>query len=180
MLITTITYNDKNHSLVNIDGISATRKKTPEHYVIEHNGQTLGSIYLKNESVHVEFEENLTLEAFTIIHHIILEISNKVNGQVDDTHSQLGYLKDGEPAFIITNWEKWYAFLNEAKLKTLEGQKVHVFDEEDELGSGILMEYQLEPSINEEFIINQCTLITTFGERKFSGKNLKIEPANEW
>jgi hypothetical protein len=123
------------------------------------------------------FSNHLSFEQYQQIHDIITRIQHYIDGTVDDLNSLLGYLADGRGAYIITNWNQWAHFIMSAKLKSLEGQKVIVYnDKETELGSGLLLDYTLD----ESACIYECTLITTSGEQTFHNKPLLIEPTNEW
>ncbi|QHE53825.1 hypothetical protein [Pontibacillus sp. HMF3514] len=131
-----------------------------------------------NQKLTLMFSPQLNLEQFSTIHQKIMELIQFFGTHYDDSNSLLGYLKDGEGAYIITNWSKWYKFLQDARLKTLEGQKVRILDQkENELGSGMFVDYKRD---TEHLTIIECSIITLFGEKSYSGTDLKIEPTNEW
>ncbi|KGX87253.1 hypothetical protein [Pontibacillus marinus] len=150
------------------------------HMVYKPNKQEQITVILNktNQKITLTFSPQLNLEQFTTIHQKIMELIQCFDSKYDDSNSLLGYLKDGEGAYIITNWSKWYKLLQDARLKTLEGQKVRILDQkENELGSGIFVDYKRD---TEHLTIIECSIITLFGEKAYSGTNLKIEPTNEW
>jgi hypothetical protein len=109
---------------------------------------------------------------------LILELVYGNEDAIDERGCQLGYLENGEKAYLIKNWEEWKAFLMKAKLRTLEGQNVQALNSAgEELGSGLLAEYETS---SNPFRINSCTLITLFGERKYAGENMRIVPTNQF
>ncbi|MEE6450668.1 hypothetical protein RAH41_08865 [Gottfriedia acidiceleris] len=143
-----------------------------------------GNIKLKavidsdKKSLKINIPPQLNLKQYTIIHHIIKNLILVLNAECNDSQSLLGYLATGEGAFIITNWDYWVVFLQKARLRSLEGKKVQVFDEKNkEIASGLFISYKMnEQSSN----ITECILITRLGERSFKGNNLLIEATNEW
>ncbi|WP_204554825.1 hypothetical protein [Bacillus ectoiniformans] len=129
-------------------------------------------------SLTLQFSPGLNLEEYTMVHEKIVQLKQQLHAKIDDSNSLLGYLKSGEGAYIVTNWQKWYEFLQGAKLTTLEGKKVRVLDKNDkELASGLFVGYTKDEQSSN---IVECTVITLFGERSFQGSNLTIEPTNEW
>ncbi|WP_243292496.1 hypothetical protein [Bacillus sp. FJAT-47783] len=144
-----------------------------------NNRELLRAEYTSDDDSAVfKFSPGLNLEEYTTIHHLLKEILQDGKLNFDDSNSLLGYLKNGEGAYILTNWYKWYEFLQDAKLKSLEGKKVRVLDEKErELASGLFVEYKKD---NASHKIIQCSVITLLGERTYSGNALKIEPTNEW
>ncbi len=142
------------------------------------NNKTLATIKGIGKEVEFHIDPYLDLDEFQFLRDIIVEVSYGMEDAIDESGCQLGYLENGEKAFLIKNWEEWKAFLMKAKLKTLEGQNVQVLNENgEELGSGILAEYQLGDT---PFRIENCTLITLFGERKFAAEKIKIVPTNQF
>lgn len=161
-----------------------------EHINSEHIKKNGGNytVYLGNKSLAtVKGNENVTeflidpyldLDEFQFLRDLILELAFGNEDAIDERGCQLGYLENGEKAYLIKNWEDWKAFLMKAKLRTLEGQNVQALNEAgDELGSGLLAEYVISVS---PFRIKSCTLITLFGERKFEGENIRIVPTNQF
>ncbi|CAM4039979.1 hypothetical protein [Mesobacillus thioparans] len=142
------------------------------------NNKTLATIKGTGNEVEFHIDPYLDLNEFQFLRDIVMELSYGNADAIDERGCQLGYLENGEKAFLIKNWEEWKAFLMKAKLRTLEGQNVQALNAAgEELGSGILAEYEVEVS---PFRILSCTLITLFGERKFEGDNIKIVPTNQF
>lgn len=157
-----------------------------EHIRSEHiknksvirNNKTLATIKGTENEVEFLIDPYLDLEEFQFLRDIIMEISYGNEAAIDERGCQLGYLENGEKAYLVKNLEEWKVFLMKAKLRTLEGQNVQALNlEGEELGSGLLAEYEIAES---PFRITSCTLITLFGERKFEGENIKIVPTNQF
>ncbi|WP_421380946.1 hypothetical protein ACOJQI_18925 [Bacillus salacetis] len=149
-------------------------------YIYKENNRDLlrGEYDSESSSFLFEFSPGLNLEEYTAIHNLLKEIIRAGELKFDDSNSLLGYLKDGEGAYILTNWSQWHEFLQDAKLRSLEGKKVRVLDENDkELASGLYVESKKDEETNK---IKECAVITLFGERSYKGESLKIEPTNEW
>ncbi|KGP71012.1 hypothetical protein [Pontibacillus yanchengensis] len=134
---------------------------------------------LEENRLFIQFRGDLTLEQYRAIHHLIKSLKDRTNGVLDESECLLGYLGSGEGAYIVTNWNEWSTFLLKASLRTLEGQKVRVLDKGQEIGSGMLAEYDIFQSDGGGFV-SSCKLITLFGERTFKGEALQIVPTNEW
>ncbi|MCM3124592.1 MULTISPECIES: hypothetical protein [unclassified Mesobacillus] len=157
-----------------------------DHIASEHiknqtvimNTKTLATIKGTGNEVEFHIDPHLDLDEFQFLRDIVMELSYGNEDAIDERGCQLGYLENGEKAFLIKNWEEWKAFLMKAKLRTLEGQNVQALNEVgEELGAGILAEYEVEAG---PFRIRSCTLITLFGERKFEGDNIRIVPTNQF
>lgn len=157
-----------------------------DHIASEHiknrtvvvNNKTLATIKESENGVEFQIDPYLDLDEFQFLRDIVMEVSYGNEDAIDERGCQLGYLENGEKAFLIKNWEEWKAFLMKAKLRTLEGQNVQALNQAgEELGAGILAEYEVEAS---PFRIRRCTLITLFGERKFEGDNIRIVPTNQF
>jgi hypothetical protein len=145
--------------------------------VIYHE-KTLATLKPDNDQVVFSIHPQLEMHQYEVLRTVILEILEDNNVQLDETGCQLGYLENGEAAYLIKNWEPWKEFLTKAKLRTLEGQNVRLKNESgEELGNGLLAEYQIE---SNPFRITSCTIITIFGERKFEGEVLTVEPTNQF
>lgn len=135
---------------------------------------------IKNTAIFT-FGGNLSFKEYEQVHNLITTISQEIKGVIDDSNSLLGYLENGEPAYIVKNWNSWTIFLNRAKHISMEGQKVRILNEDgNEIATGLLVGYEVDPSSEAQFSISSCTLVTTFGERTFSGSQLSIEPTGEW
>ena len=153
-------------------------RKTGSKYFVYRGNKSLATIQGTESEVEFQIDPYLDLDEFQFLREIILDLCYGNEDAVDERDCQLGYLESGEKAYLIKNWEEWKAFLMKAKLKTLEGQNVQLLnDEGEELGSGLLAEYEVAAP---PFRIMSCTLITLFGERKFEGKNLSIVPTNQF
>ncbi|MGG0178725.1 hypothetical protein [Gottfriedia acidiceleris] len=148
------------------------------YFYTNSNIKLKGVIDSNKRSLKINFSPQLNLKQFTIVHHIIKNLILALNAEYNDSQSLLGYLTNGEGAYIITNWDYWVAFLQKAKLRSLEGKKVRVFDVTNkEIASGMFISYKM---VDQSSNITECTLITHFGERSFKGSNLLIEATNEW
>lgn len=142
------------------------------------NNKTLASIKENGNEVEFHIDPYLDLDEFQFLRDLIMDLSYGNEAAIDERGCQLGYLENGEKAFLIKNWEEWKVFLMKAKLRTLEGQNVQALNPEgEELGAGLLAEYEIAEG---PFRITSCTLITLFGERKFEGENIKIVPTNQF
>ncbi|MEH7452446.1 hypothetical protein [Gottfriedia acidiceleris] len=142
------------------------------------NIQLEGVIDSDKRSLKINIPPQLNLKQYTIVHHLIKNLILNLIAEYNDSQSLLGYLTNGEGAYIITNWDYWVAFLQKAKLRSLEGKKVQVFDETNkEIASGLFISYKMDEQSSN---ITECILITYFGERSFKGSNLLIEATNEW
>jgi hypothetical protein len=61
----------------------------------------------------IMYSSELLLEEFMIIHDVI-SYFNKQNDDVDDSKSFLGYLPNGESAYIIRNWKPWLEYIQKS------------------------------------------------------------------
>ncbi|WP_078546424.1 hypothetical protein [Litchfieldia alkalitelluris] len=149
--------------------------------IILYKNKEISTLTIKHNEVFVSFSGNLSFDEFSIINKVINRILSINEAYIDDKNSLLGYLQDGTHAYIYTNWSSWVFFINEAKFKTLEGNKVIVKNnQEQELGSGLLIDYTFEVCSSSLITFNRCTLITTLGERTFTGSQLTIVPTDRW
>jgi hypothetical protein len=153
-------------------------KKRGEKYIYKNsNLQVEAEADFIGRTVEISFSPQLNLEEYKTVHHLLVELTKELDAQCDDSGSLLGYLSEGTGAYILTNWDQWVSFLQEAKFRTLEGKKVRVLDEAGkELAAGMFVNYSADVSSN----IKECTVITLFGERTYKGDNLKVEATNEW
>ncbi|PGS52380.1 hypothetical protein [Bacillus sp. AFS041924] len=154
-------------------------RKQEETFIYTNNNIKLECVIDSNKrSLNINFSPHLNLKQYTIVHNIIKNLILVLNAEYTDSQSLLGYLTNGKGAYIITNWADWVAFLQKAKLRSLEGKKVNLFDETNkEIASGMFISYKMDDQSSN---ITECTLITHFGERSFKGSNILIEPTNEW
>lgn len=177
ILKATIQFKEELH-IQNLDSLLAKLqfKKREDHYILNtiENKRLVDLVINEDEySLTLTFANNLAFKDYERIHHLIDQLANDLNGVVDDKESLLGYLQNGEGAHIHTNWDQWAAFLTQARYKTLEGQMVKVLKEDgQELGSGLLVEY----TFNSRHHLEECKLVTMFGEKTFKGEKLEIIP----
>lgn len=180
-LLTTVIYLNNNNFNFDIEFNQISKENDDQYSILSKKEAKIGTIIREQSSIKFEYGKNLSMDDYEIIHNCIMHVHNLVGGRIDDSNSLLGYLENGEGAYIITNWEEWYAFLHKARYKTMEGQKVKVLDAGgDELGSGLLTDYKIDRDSDVSFVVNECTLITTSGEQTFYGDYLKIVPVNDW
>ncbi|SEM98515.1 hypothetical protein SAMN05192533_107232 [Mesobacillus persicus] len=145
---------------------------------IIYNNKTLATFQAEDDGVVFSIHPQLEMAQYEILRNVVLEVTSDSNVEIDETECQLGYLANGETAYLIKNWEPWKEFLMGAKLKTLEGQNVILKNQEgEELGNGLLAEYT---TVSDPFRITSCTIITIFGEQKFEDPNLLVEPTNQF
>ncbi|MFT4414062.1 hypothetical protein ACLM5H_09395 [Fredinandcohnia humi] len=185
MLKTIIQYpRDRDLHIQNVLlNIKDTIKLGETEYLLLFNNKELARISLSSltREIFITFSGSFNLAQYERIHNVILFISKEVDGTIDDSESRLGYLENGEPAYIVNKWSQWTELLNTAKYKTLEGQMVRVMDQTcNELGTGMLVEYKFSTSLNQTSVITECTLITLLGERHYVGETLYIEPTGQW
>lgn len=112
LLTTTLSFQEQvNFSKLNIPFLKKITKKHYEIY-LDSADKALGYIYILDNVIKLEYSSELLLEEYIIIHDIITRLSEENSVVVDDSRSFLGYLSDGEPAFIITNWKSWINHIN--------------------------------------------------------------------
>ena len=127
----------------------------------------------------ISFPAELSFQEFETIHEFILNLKSICyNAKVQDSRAFIGYLKDGSEAYIYHRFDEWKEFILSAKHRSMEGQKVEVFDGETQLGAGILLDYQVKE--NNTFQIISATLLTKYGEQIFSSNQLSITPTGEF
>ena len=128
----------------------------------------------ETREIAVSFSEKLSYAQYAVIHRFLVMLAEKINGRVFDKGSMLGYLQDGTPAYIVTNWDEWSRFLHEKKLHSSQGEYVHVYADGELLDSGILLDYEMSKE-GEAFAITSCTLLTSEGEATLHGEALVLE-----
>lgn len=128
----------------------------------------------QSKEIIISFSEKLSYEQYASIHRFLILLAKQVNGRIFDKGCLLGYLKDGTPAYIVTNWNEWSRFLHEEKLKAAQGEYVHAYANGELLDSGILLEYELNAE-GETFAVRSCTLLTSDGEQTIYGDALLLE-----
>lgn len=115
---------------------------------------------------------------YLAIHQLLVQILQEVEGTFDDTAAFMGYLENGEPSYILTNWQAWVDFLQGAKHVSMTGMRVKVFnDKYIPLEEGVLLEYSVT---NNPFNVTSCTLLTEQGEKKLNGEHYIIEATSQF
>jgi hypothetical protein len=111
LLTTTLTFH-KEVDLAKYD-LPFLKKRSENHYEIylENSYKTLGDVHIDHNGVKLEYSSELLLEEYIIIHDLISRLREGKDVVVDDSKSFLGYLSDGEPAYMIKNWEPWIEYL---------------------------------------------------------------------
>lgn len=133
-----------------------------------------------NEELEVSFSGELSFDQYKEIHAIINKLATELHAIIDDHQAFMGYLKDGEKAFLIHNWNEWMYLLEKAKHTSMEGQKVQVYQNQLLIGEGILLNSTYNKSIPNEFQIIECSIISKDGEKVFSGNGLRIVATGEF
>ncbi|MFN7251790.1 MAG: hypothetical protein ACK4M9_13465 [Anaerobacillus sp.] len=133
-----------------------------------------------NKKLLLTFSKELSFDQYKSLHKVIKTIAENISASVDDHLALMGYLGDGSEAFIFNGWSHWMIFLEDAKHVSMEGQKVQVFNNDVLLGEGILMAFQKDKTVKEDFRIIECLLITKNGERTLLGDHLKIIATGEF
>ncbi|OIJ10461.1 hypothetical protein BKP37_18155 [Anaerobacillus alkalilacustris] len=133
-----------------------------------------------NDQLKLQFSKELSFEQYKHLHKIIKIIVESIQAKVDDHQALMGYLDNGNEAYIYHGWSAWVQFLEGAKHVSMEGQKVQVYENQLLLGEGILVESTKAESTNDDFYITECKLITHNGEQTFTGEQLKIIAIGEF
>ncbi|MFC4322816.1 hypothetical protein [Litchfieldia salsa] len=158
-----------------------TIKKKDIYSINNYKSQEISTIELLNNDLTFLFSESLSFEEYMLIHQVVHQISMISEGEIDDQNSLLGFLENQSPVYIYNNWNEWIVFINKAKYRTLEGNNVSILNKEnEEISSGLLVDYKFELSETGQFHINECTLITLFGEKTFKDDHLIIFPSERW
>jgi hypothetical protein len=109
LLSTTITYEETvNSSIMTSPFI---RKISASHYQIHLSStdKVIGNIHVSDNVVTIQYSSELLLEEFIIIHDVISHL--KKESIIDDSKSFLGYLPNGDSAYIIRNWKPWLDYI---------------------------------------------------------------------
>lgn len=133
-----------------------------------------------NKKLTMTFSKELSFEQYKHIHKTIKAIKEAIIGQIDDSLAFMGYLKDGEEAFIYHNWDQWLQLLEGAKHVSMEGQKVEVYENSEIKGKGILISTKIDEEKKDDFTIVSCKIITKSGEKTLTGKQLRIVATGEF
>jgi hypothetical protein len=112
LLSTTITYEETvNTSVMTSPFI---RRINATHYEIHlsSSDKVIGNIYISHNVVSIHYSSELLLEEFIIIHDVISHL--KKDSMIDDSKSFLGYLPNGDSAYIIRNWKPWLDYIQQS------------------------------------------------------------------
>jgi uncharacterized protein (UPF0297 family) len=74
----------------------------------------IGDIHLSQNKMTISYSSELLLEEYMIIHDVISNLKNKHTEVIDDSNSFLGYLPNGEPAYIMKNWDSWLSYIHQS------------------------------------------------------------------
>jgi hypothetical protein len=87
-----------------------------DHYQIylPSKDEVIGKITLTQNEMLIIYSSELLLEEFIIIHDVISRLIEEENLLVDDSQSFLGYLPNGEPAYMIRNWKPWIEYIQQS------------------------------------------------------------------
>jgi hypothetical protein len=112
MLSTTLTFDQPIEISTSISPF--LKKKSQSHFQIylEKIDKFIAHIKMNKNVVTLEYSSELLLEEYIIIHNLISQLREMGAVEIDDSRSFLGYLADGEPAFIVTNWRPWLNHIN--------------------------------------------------------------------
>jgi hypothetical protein len=112
LLTTTITYEENVHSQIMTSPF--IRKINATHYEIHLSStdKVIGNINVSQNVITIQYSSELLLEEFIIIHDVISHL--KKDSIIDDSKSFLGYLPNGESAYIIRNWKPWLDYIQQS------------------------------------------------------------------
>lgn len=115
MLSTVITYQEK-QTIPPISTFPFIRVLDKTHYQIylPSGDKVIGELSLSDEVLTITYSSELMLNEFMIIHDLITQLTNKHDCIVNDSNSFLGYLPDGESAYIMTNWTPWLGYIQQS------------------------------------------------------------------
>ncbi|WNF35765.1 hypothetical protein RJD24_15070 [Bacillaceae bacterium IKA-2] len=133
-----------------------------------------------NKTLVLLFSKELFFEQYKHLHLIVVSLLKDIDGFIDDQLAFMGYLENGQKAYIFNGWSEWELFLEVAKHVSMEGQKVQVYDNQILLAEGILVATVIDTTTKRDFQILQCSIITKTGEMVLTGKQLKIIPTGEF
>ncbi|WP_096199002.1 hypothetical protein [Bacillus sp. FJAT-45350] len=179
MLKVNITYISAEEAITYLESI-ATKVENDTYIIPLHpKGDFTVTNYKKEQMFTIIFSNELEFEQLEQINLVIQQIgAHCKNGLIDDSKAFVGYLDDGESAYIIKRFGEWRRFILEAKHKSMEGQKVAVYDNQNELGTGLLLGYSLKEGI--DFNVHKVTLLTASGEQTYDGTHLTVKTTGEY
>jgi hypothetical protein len=87
------------------------KKVSTTHYQIHLSStdKVIGDIAVSQNVVTLQYSSDLLLEEFIIIHDVISHL--RKGSIIDDSKSFLGYLPNGDSAYIIRNWKPWLDYI---------------------------------------------------------------------
>ncbi|MBU9721808.1 MULTISPECIES: hypothetical protein [Bacillaceae] len=183
MLTATVSYKGQPmlYSLLSSHGLTYNNNM----YTLELSNKAGGQLKvinsLENNTIELQFPQEVAMEDCQNIYNIISHIADHTEGSVHDSNAHIGYDEAGNKVFIYHGFSVWTDFIDKAKHKSLEGQKVAVYYGDDIIGEGILLTYKRKQvSSNKKEDVLSCTLVTTEGEQTFHGENMEIVPMTEW
>jgi hypothetical protein len=93
------------------------KKKLDTHYqlFVAHADNVISDIFIHENEMTLQYSSELLLADYMLIHKLILQIQEGNPAVIDDSKSFLGYLANGESAYIIRNWGAWIDYLNRSK-----------------------------------------------------------------
>ncbi|MEH7305984.1 hypothetical protein [Neobacillus drentensis] len=93
------------------------KKKHDSHYqlIIAHTDSVISDIFINDNELTLQYSSELLLADYMLIHKLIMQIQDGNPAVINDSNSFLGYLANGEPAYIIKNWGPWLEYLNSSK-----------------------------------------------------------------
>jgi hypothetical protein len=176
-----VTFNYQNEQPIFETLLGLSFKYDNSTYILKELGYTATAIHdAASKKLILTFSKELSFDQYKQLNKVIKTIADKIQAFVDDHEALMGYLEDGKEAYIFHGWSKWVLFLEGAKHVSMEGQKVQVFNENELLSDGILIDVRKDETEKEDFRITQCTIITKTGEKVLSGTNLKIVATGEF
>ncbi|MGX6444704.1 hypothetical protein ACWM35_15960 [Neobacillus sp. K501] len=114
MLSTTLTFQ-QNVNLAKLN-LPFIKKVNERHFQIflDSAEKVIADIKLDDNIFTFSYSSELLLEEYVIIHDIIARLQKDNSVNIDDQKSFLGYLSNGEPAFIVTNWDNWMEYIQDS------------------------------------------------------------------
>jgi len=115
MLSTTISFQGDLDETI-ISGLPYSRKKELNHYqfFLTSSDKAIGELFISENMIHIQYSGELLFAEYMILHDIILRLNRALDGVIDDSKSFLGYLPNGESAYITKNWDEWVLFIQQS------------------------------------------------------------------
>ncbi|PYZ93532.1 hypothetical protein CR194_10205 [Salipaludibacillus keqinensis] len=125
-------------------------------------------------------KDEVSFDGCKEFHHLIVHLAKALEASINDEEAMLGYDSLGNPAHLVTNFQSWSHFLDQAKHRSMEGYTVEVYDGKRLLGRGIMVQADLATGDEQPVTKTPyCTIISAEGEETFLGDHLKIIPVVE-